>query len=107
MGLLRLEASLRRAAAEAATSAIEPKFPRRVQERRVSACNKDFLVNTVRGCRGARRMSASRDRPVFENEAGLLVHSDPQAATEIACRQVFACFPARRGGVSSGCADCS
>ena len=33
--------------------------------RRFLACNKDLLVNTVRGCRGARRMSASRDRPVF------------------------------------------
>jgi len=73
---------------------------------RFQSCNSVLFGNSVRGCRGVRRVSSPRDRPVFwKNEAGLLVHSDQQAAQEIAHGQAFARFPARRGGVSSGCAD--
>jgi hypothetical protein len=59
------------------------------------------------GAREFRRVSASpRSSNFLENEAGLLVHFDQKAAQEIAHGQTFARFPARRGGVSSGCADC-
>ncbi len=76
--------------------------------RGIQSCKNAPLGNSVRGAGELRRVSAPGDRPVFgKNEAGFLVSSDQQAAMEIADGQTFVRFPATRGGVSSGCADCS
>ncbi len=61
----------------------------------LAACNKVLFGNSVRGCRGAQaHVWSPRSSSFWNNEAGLLVHFDQQAAREIAYGQIFARFPA-------------